>query len=91
MLKWEPCSLLGLYLGRSPCYGGNVALVLNPWAMHVSHWFYVVLYDEFTIYHISDWVMCLLITQTWYNLVVNSQLMKLMIYDEYSTILDEIS
>ena len=34
--KWQPWSRLGIYLGQSPCYVGNVALVLNPLTLHIS-------------------------------------------------------
>ena len=46
--KWNPRARLGVYLGRSPCHTGSVALVLNPRTLHVSPQFHVLFDDEFT-------------------------------------------
>ena len=46
--KWQPRSRLGVFLGRSPCPAGNVALVFNPRTLHVSPQFHVVFDDLFT-------------------------------------------
>ena len=45
--KWDPRARLGVYLGRSPCHAGNVALVLNPRTLHVSPQFHVTFDDKF--------------------------------------------
>jgi len=45
--KWNPRARLGIYLGRSPCHAGNVALVLNPKTLHVSPQFHVTFDDKF--------------------------------------------
>ena len=46
--KWEPRSHTGIYLGRSPCHAGSVALVLNLDTGLVSPQFHLVFDDEFT-------------------------------------------
>ena len=46
--KWEPCSRLGIYLGKSPFHAGSVALVLNPKTGHVSPQYHLVFDDDFT-------------------------------------------
>ena len=46
--KWEPRSHTGIYLGRSPCHAGSVALVLNISTGLISPQFHVVFDDEFT-------------------------------------------
>ena len=46
--KWDPRSCLDIYVDRSPCYAGNVALVLNPRTMHLSPQFYLCFDDKFT-------------------------------------------
>ena len=46
--EWDPRSIMGIYVGRSPAHASNVALVLNPRTGHVSPQFHVVFDDEFT-------------------------------------------
>ena len=46
MPKWEPYSRAGLYIGHSPFHAGSVALVLNPYTVHVSPQFHVVFDDN---------------------------------------------
>ena len=46
--KLNPHARLGVYLGRSPCHAGSVALVLNLRTLHVSPQFHVVFDDKFT-------------------------------------------
>ena len=46
--KWDPRARVGIYLGRSPCHAGNVALVLNPRTGHISPQYHVVFDDDFT-------------------------------------------
>ena len=46
--KWDPRARVGIYLGRSPCHAGNVALVLNPRTGHMSPQYHVVFDDDFT-------------------------------------------
>jgi hypothetical protein len=46
--KWEPRSRLGIYAGHSPAHAGLVAMVLNPWAGHVSPQYHVVFDDLFS-------------------------------------------
>eukprot|EP00957_Ditylum_brightwellii_P211304 15366023-Ditylum_brightwellii.AAC.3 len=46
--KWDPRSRAGVYLGHSPVYAENAALVLNPHTGHVSQQYHVVFDDEFT-------------------------------------------
>ena len=41
--KWNPRDRFGIYLGRSPCHAGNVALVHNPRTLHVSLQFHMTL------------------------------------------------
>ena len=45
--KWEPCSWMGIYVGRSPLHASNVGLILNPRTGHVSPQFHVVYDDDF--------------------------------------------
>ncbi len=46
--KWESCTLIGIYAGRSPSHASNIALILNPKIGHVSPQFHVVFDDDFT-------------------------------------------
>ena len=46
--KWDPRSQLHIYLGRSPCHAGPVALVLNPNTFHVSPQYHIVFDDDFS-------------------------------------------
>ena len=46
--KWDPKSHAGIYLGRSPCHAGSVALVLNLKTGLISPQFHVIFDDEFT-------------------------------------------
>ena len=46
--KWKTRSQAGIYLGRSPCHKGSVAMVLNPETCCVSPPIHVVFYDEFS-------------------------------------------
>ena len=45
VLKWEPCSQVGIYIGHSPSHAGSVALVLNPTSGHTSPQFHVIFDD----------------------------------------------
>jgi hypothetical protein len=45
--KWMPRATVGIYLGRSPRHGRNIALVLNPRTGLVSAQFHVQLDDLF--------------------------------------------
>jgi hypothetical protein len=45
--KWEPRSLIGIYLGHSPFHAGSVALVFNPCTDRVSLQYYVVFNNTF--------------------------------------------
>ena len=45
---WDPCSRIGIYLGRSPHQAGSVALVLNRPTGHVSLQYHVVYDDDFS-------------------------------------------
>ena len=47
--KWDPQERLGIYIGRSPDYAGNVALVLNPKTGLVLQKYHVVFDDDFTM------------------------------------------
>ena len=40
--KWEPHSIMGVYLGHSQFHAGSVALVLNPLTGPVSPQYHVV-------------------------------------------------
>ncbi len=46
--KWEPQARMGIYVGWSPSYGSNDALVLNPRTGHIFPQFHVVFDDNFT-------------------------------------------
>ena len=46
--KLNPRARIGVYLGRSPCHAGSVALVLNLRTLYVSPQFHVVFDDKFT-------------------------------------------
>ena len=46
--KWQPRARIGVYLGHSPQYAGNVAMVLNLTTGHVSPQFHVVFDDTFS-------------------------------------------
>ena len=46
--KWEPRSLIGVYLGHSPFHASNVALVWNLTTGRVSPQYHVVFDDDFT-------------------------------------------
>ena len=43
--KWEPRSILGIYVGHSPAHAGSFGVVLNPKTGLVSPQFHVV-YDD---------------------------------------------
>eukprot|EP00957_Ditylum_brightwellii_P119555 9122198-Ditylum_brightwellii.AAC.1 len=45
--KWDPRSRAGVYLGHSPVYVGNVALVLNLQTGHMSPQYHIIFDDEF--------------------------------------------
>ena len=47
--KWDPRSLLGIYVGHSPTHAGTVALFINPKTGHVSNQFHIIFDDLFTI------------------------------------------
>ena len=46
LLKWEPLSRAGIYLGISPFHSGSLPLVINPANGHVSPQFHVLFDDE---------------------------------------------
>ena len=48
MPKWEPCSRIGIYLGRSPFHASSVALVLNPRTGLVSPQYYMAFDNDFS-------------------------------------------
>ena len=51
-LKWDPRAHVGIYLGRSLCHAGNLALALTPRTGHVSPQYHVVFDDNFmTVTH----------------------------------------
>ena len=56
ILKWNPWTHAGVYLGISPEYSSEVALVLNLSTGHVSPQCHVVIDDQFTtVDYIQSW------------------------------------
>ena len=47
LMKWDPRSRMGIYLGHSPCHDGNVVLILNLKTVYVSPQFYMLFDDIF--------------------------------------------
>ena len=45
---WEPRARMGIYVGRSPSYASNFALILNPRTGHVSPQLHIIFDDDFT-------------------------------------------
>ena len=48
ILKWEPRSHMGIYLGNSPFHTQTVPLILNLWSGLVSPQYHVIYEDQFT-------------------------------------------
>ena len=67
--KWEPCSLLGVYLGHSPLHAGSVALVMNQGTSYVSPQCQLVFDDEYsTVCHLCGGT----VPRNWRKLVESS-------------------
>ena len=55
VLKWEPRSILGIYVGHSPAHIGSIGLVLNPKTGLVSPQYHVIYDDQFsTVSYMRD-------------------------------------
>ena len=49
ILKWEPRSHMGVYLGHPPFHAQTVPLILNLWSGLVSPQYHVIYNDQFTL------------------------------------------
>ena len=66
--KWELRSRFGIFVGHSPDYASDVALILNPRKDLVSPQYHVVIDDTFsTISHLKDEAA----PSNWHHLVEN--------------------
>ena len=64
--KWEPCSRIGVYLGKSPFHAVSVALVWNPTIGCISPQYYVLFDNEFST---VPYMEAGTIPPNWYNIV----------------------